>query len=126
MLLKKLQKQSLTGQFLTLYLVTTVLVMVAFIAITYINSNYTMMEIGTQNTQSITDSSAIHLSAMVDDIEYQFFLMQNNNELQYLLSDSCTYSAEEQVDKITNILSIYDVFRRKVEKFEIYSLTKDY
>ena len=90
MLLKKLQKQSLTGQFLTLYLVTTVLVMVAFIAITYINSNYTMMEIGTQNTQSITDSSAIHLSAMVDDIEYQFFLMQNNNELQYLLSDSCT------------------------------------
>lgn len=126
MLLKKFHKQSLTGQFLTLYLVTTVLVMVAFIAITYINSNYTMMEIGTQNTQSITDSSAIHLSAMVDDIEYQFFLMQNNNELQYLLSDSCTYSAEEQVDKITNILSIYDVFRRKVEKFEIYSLTKDY
>lgn len=126
MLLKKLQKQSLTGQFLILYLVTTILVMVAFIAITYTNSNHTMMEIGTQNSQSITNSSVIHLSSMVDDIEYQFFLMQNNYELQYLLSDSCTDSVETQVDKITNILSIYDVFRRKVEKFEIYSLTKDY
>ena len=92
MLLKKLQKQSLTGQFLILYLVTTILVMVAFIAITYTNSNHTMMEIGTQNSQSITDSSVIHLSSMVDDIEYQFFLMQNNYELQYLLSDSCTDS----------------------------------
>lgn len=126
MLLKRLQKWSLTKQFLVLYLITIILIMLVFFAITYINSHHTMMKIGTQNTQSITNSSVIHLSSMVDDIEYQFLLMQNNDELQYLLSESCSESVETQIDKITNILGSYDVFQRKVEKFELYSLTKNY
>lgn len=125
MLSKRIRKWSLTKQFLILYLFTIILIMLVFFAVTYINSHHTMMDIGTQNTQGITNSAVMHLSSMVDDIEYQFLLMQNNYELQYLLSDSCTDPVETQIYKITNILNSYDVFQRKSEKFELYSLTND-
>ncbi len=123
---KHIRKWSLTRQFLILYFVTIILVMLVFFAITYVSSHNTMMDIGTQNTQTVANSSLMQLSSMIDDIEYQFFLMQNNHELQHLLSDSCTDPVETQVDKIGNILSSYDVFQRRIQKFELYSLTKDY
>ncbi len=123
---KRMRKWSLTRQFLALYLVAIVLIILIFFTVTFVSSHKTMMNIGTQNAQAITNSSLIQLSSMIDDIEYQFFLMQNNHELQHLLSESCTDSVDVQVDKINNILGNYDIFQRRIQKFELYSLTKDY
>lgn len=125
MFINRIQKFSLAKQFLILYLVATILIAITLFVITFISSQSTMMKIGTQNAQAVTASSVTQIASVIDDVEYTLFSMQNNSELQYLLSDDCADPVEVQVEKLNSILNSYDIFQRRIHKLELYSLTRD-
>lgn len=121
---KYIHRTSLAKQFLVLYLVTVIVCMVIFIGTAYFNSRRTMVNIGSQNAQSITAAAATQVSSVIDDIQYQFLLIQNNEQLEDLLLPDCPLMTETQVEQITNILNSYDAFQRKIEKIQLFSLQK--
>ena len=114
--------RSLKRQFIFLYSSIVVVCIIILSLSIYSTTKTTMEKIGSDNTKQNTISSLSHISSFIDDIEYTALLIQNNEDIINILLDTGAIPVQEKINTISGILNSYDIFRRKTEKIELYSL----
>ena len=119
---KWLGTNSLRRQFVFLYSFTTVICIIILALSIYATTKSTMEQIGMDNTKQNTISSLSHISAFIDDIEYNALLIQNNEDIINMMLDEGNIPVQEKSNAIAKILNSYDIFQRKIEKIRMYSL----
>ena len=114
--------RSLKRQFIFLYSSIVVVCIIILSLSIYSTTKTTMEKIGSDNTKQNTISSLSHISSFIDDIEYTALLIQNNEDIINILLDTGAIPVQEKINTISGILNSYDIFQRKMEKIELYSL----
>ena len=111
---KWLGTNSLRRQFVFLYSFTTVICIIILALSIYATTKSTMEQIGMDNTKQNTISSLSHISAFIDDIEYNALLIQNNEDIINMMLDEGNIPVQEKSNAIAKILNSYDIFQRKI------------